>query len=364
MPSIRLITAAVLLIVATSPDAVTAQTDRGDYVSDASHVLGTYALPEADHSPAAMAAAAGRLLDGLDDDRRRRIAHPLQDDERREWTNLPARRNAGGLRLGDCDRAQVRAACDLMATLFSREGFEKMRDIMLADDQLLRNGVARPGFGTEDFSIVIFGTPSATGPWAFQIDGHHMGVNLAIHGERMTMSPSFIGTQPDAFTIAERRIKPLAGEIDDAFALMGSLSDEQRAKAIVNARRQQIEAGPGHDYRILAARGLSCASLDDAQRKRLLSLIEHWVDLLPPEHAKRRVAFLASEVGRMHFAWSGPTAPGSDVSFVILGPTLIIEYAGQDLGGDPLDHLHTMYRDPTNEYGGQLDEHGEVRHGP
>ena len=36
-------------------------------------------------------------------------------------------------------------------------------------------------------------------------------------------------------------------------------------------------------------------------------------------------------------------------------PSLIIEYACQDLGGNPLDHLHTMYRDPTNEYGRQLD---------
>ena len=67
-----------------------------------------------------------------------------------------------------------------------------------------------------------------------------------------------------------------------------------------------------------------------------------------------RMRALAAEVDDMRLAWSGPTAAGSDASYVIQGPTLIIEYAGQDLGGDPLDHLHTMYRDPTNEYGGQL----------
>ena len=39
------------------------------------------------------------------------------------------------------------------------------------------------------------------------------------------------------------------------------------------------------------------------------------------------------------------------VSYRLQGPSLLVEYACQNLGGDPLDHLHAMYRDPTNEYG-------------
>ncbi len=63
---------------------------------------------------------------------------------------------------------------------------------------------------------------------------------------------------------------------------------------------------------------------------------------------------LEKEIDQMSFAWNGPQAPGSDVSYYIQGPSLIIEYACQDLGGNPLQHHHTIYRDPTNEYGGQL----------
>jgi hypothetical protein len=33
----------------------------------------------------------------------------------------------------------------------------------------------------------------------------------------------------------------------------------------------------------------------------------------------------------------------------IQGPKLVIEYAPQRLGGDPSTHIHTMYRDPTND---------------
>ena len=55
------------------------------------------------------------------------------------------------------------------------------------------------------------------------------------------------------------------------------------------------------------------------------------------------------------FAWSGPTtvAPGRNGTsyYRIQGPNLVIEYAPQPLGGDPSMHIHTMYRDPTNDYG-------------
>ena len=46
--------------------------------------------------------------------------------------------------------------------------------------------------------------------------------------------------------------------------------------------------------------------------------------------------------------------PGSNVTayYRIQGPHLVIEYAPQ--GGDPAMHIHTMYRDPTNDYGAKL----------
>jgi hypothetical protein len=51
------------------------------------------------------------------------------------------------------------------------------------------------------------------------------------------------------------------------------------------------------------------------------------------------------------FAWSGPTEEDSVAYFRIQGPTVIIEYAPQSGGGDRIKHIHTIYRDPTNNYG-------------
>ena len=54
------------------------------------------------------------------------------------------------------------------------------------------------------------------------------------------------------------------------------------------------------------------------------------------------------------FAWNGAIQVNSDISYIIQGPSLIIEYACQGRGNQALEHLHSMYRDPTNEYGMQI----------
>ena len=327
---------------------------RSDFVSEASFVVGTYQPAKANHSPTEMAERANAFLKTLDASQVKQVRGPLDGEIRRAWTNLPARPDADGIRMGLLNSQQAKAACDLMASLFSKQGYDKMVHIMLADDQLLRGGRPGRGFGTEDFSLVIFGNPSEKKPWAFQLDGHHVGVNLSIEGEKVTMSPSFIGTQPEAFKIGKKTYRPFAGEMDLAYKLAGSLTFEQLKTAIISDRRGPIRTGPGRDGRIPRKAGVSCSTFSESQKKDILKLISQWVNDLPEKQARVRMATIEKELDQTSFAWSGDKAPRSDVSYIIQGPSLIIEYACQDLGGNPLNHLHSVYRDPTNEYGGQL----------
>ena len=108
--------------------------ERADFVSDASHIVGTYQPAEVSHSTEAQLKAANALLELMDDKQKVELLHSLDSNERREWTNLPAPPNAGGIRLGDMDKNEVKAVCDLMATLYSEQGYQKMVNIMLADD--------------------------------------------------------------------------------------------------------------------------------------------------------------------------------------------------------------------------------------
>ena len=321
------------------------------HASKVSEVLATYTPEVKDHSPAAMAEAAKKFLGALGDELRAQAALAYDSDEKAKWTNVPPRGPQGGVRLGDCDGAQIKLACDLLRTVMSRQGYEKARNIMLADDLLLRNGRPRPGFGAENFWLAVFGEPSAAEKWALQLDGHHVAINLNFHGKKVGMSPSFIGTQPKAIKYAGKDVEVMKGESGVAYKLINSLSDKQKRVAIVSKQRGRIATAAGKDGVVPKAVGFPCKEFNEDQRGLLKGLLQEYVGDLPEPYASKRMAQLEKEFDQMKLAWSGPTTLESDISYRIQGPSLIIEYACQDLGGDPLDHLHSMYRDPTNEYG-------------
>jgi hypothetical protein len=83
----------------------------------------------------------------------------------------------------------------------------------------------------------------------------------------------------------------------------------------------------------------------------LLDLASEWTGIMHEMVAKSKSEEIKQHITETWFAWSGPTEKGSAAYFRIQGPTVFIEYAPQRLGGDPTKHIHTIYRDPTNEYG-------------
>ncbi len=325
-----------------------------DHPSLASEVLETYP-PKPGDDPAVAATA---FLAALTEELSKECIHPLDCEHRAQWTNVPPGANEDGVRLGDLDETQLQRATDLLATVLSPEGYAKVRDVLLADDKLLRNGRPRRGFGAENFWLGIFGDPEGGAKdgreWGLQLDGHHIALNLSFKGEEMTMSPTFIGTQPAKYRRGEATIVPLRELSELAYGFVAALSAGQRQQAIQSPRRGRIAAGAGRDGYVPEPIGLACADLDENQGALLTALIEAYVRDLPAGHMQARLHALREEVPEMTFAWSGPTAKRSDISYRLQGPSVIIEFACQDLGGDPLNHLHSMYRNPENEYGASL----------
>jgi hypothetical protein len=80
-----------------------------------------------------------------------------------------------GLRLGELTKPQRAAALDALAAVLSKEGYQKVIDIMNADDQIIKDKANKMQFGTENFYLAVFGKPSATKPWMLQFGGHHLG---------------------------------------------------------------------------------------------------------------------------------------------------------------------------------------------
>ena len=132
------------------------------------------------------------------------------------------------------------------------------------------------------------------------------------------------------------------------------MTEPQQKIAIVSNKRRRIATAAGKDGVIPEVSGIPVKQLGIESKAQLLSLIGEYVHDLPKAAADKRMQELKQELDQMHFSWSGPTDRKSAISYRIQGPTLIIEYACQNLGRDPLNHIHAMYRDPTNEYGTKL----------
>ena len=309
------------------------------YASRAGAVLGTYRPAPPDRSPATMARAAARFLGLLDGVQRRSAQYALASPERRRWTNAPVRGQAGGITLGDLDDGQLRAFSDLLVALLSAKGYAKVRDVMLGDDlRATVDGEPNEGVGIGAFRFAVFGDPSAGSRWAVQLDGHHVALNVTLDGAAYSLSPSFIGTYPQTFTVA---------------------GAEQRALAVIGGKRGVLRVGPGRDGVVPEPAGIPGRLLDGAQREMLLALAWQWFELMPPDHARAHRERFLDGLGETRFAWSGPLAAGSDVSWAIQGPSIVIEYANDARGGtgagNPVDHVHTVYRDLDRDYGGGMD---------
>jgi hypothetical protein len=314
--------------------------------------------------------AANAFLATLSPAERTKCTFGFTSSQRTGWSNLPTgifQRN--GLRFGDITARQREAALALVAAALSREGYQKVTNIMNGDEVLKNAGGGRTGgrpgggpggpggrgggirFGLDEYYIALLGAPSATDPWMLQFGGHHLAINVTVVGRNSVMTPSLPAAQPAKYTLNGQTIRPLGQENDKGFALINALNAEQQKHAILNYEVRDLVLGPGADGKVIQPEGILASQLDARQQAMLLDVVHEWVGILNDEAATAKMAEIKANLPQTWFAWSGATKNGGLAYYRIQGPTVIIEYAPQQ--GD-LDHIHTIYRDPTNDYGAKL----------
>jgi hypothetical protein len=340
--------------------------------------------------------SANAFLATLDDAGRQKAVFAFTDDKQRaNWSNFPVMMvPRGGISLKDMTSAQRTACMALLSSVLSPRGYEKVQEIMEGDEvnKLTDTGPGGPGgrgpggpppqgappsggqnqgpppgsnggrppaggaiFGRDLYYISFLGKPSLTEPWMLQFGGHHLALNITIAGERGVLTPTLTGAQPALYKADGKIVRPLGAESDKALALLNALDDTQRKRAILSFQLADLVLGPGQDGKTIQPEGLKASAMNDKQRAMLLDVIAEWSGIIHESAAAARMAQLKNDIDDTWFAWSGPVTaePGKNITayYRIQGPHLVIEYAPQTLGGDPALHVHTMYRDPTNDYG-------------
>jgi hypothetical protein len=271
------------------------------------------------------------------------------------WSNYPVSDvPRPGLKLGSLTPTQRNAALHLLESVLSPSGYRKAQAIM-GSDQALHDAGQPFDSGCDAYTLAVFGRPSATSPWMIQFGGHHLALNLVMKGAHGSVTPTLTGAQPAVYTEHGKTVRVLAGENDKAFELLGALDPAQRKQAILSYKIDDLVLGPGHDGETIVPEGLRGSALSSWQKALLLDLIAQWAGIISEPYSGQRMAEIKAGLDDTWFAWSGPTthAEGRNGSayYRIQGPKLFIEFSPQGVGGDPTMHVHTIYRDATNEYG-------------
>jgi hypothetical protein len=308
--------------------------------------------------------AAGQFLAALDDEQRARTLFPVDDAEWRNWANVH-RFPRQGVSLAEMTESQRDDAFALLRAGLSSKGYETSRDIMRLNHHLAELVGNFDEYGEFLYFVTIMGTPSATEPWGWQLDGHHLVLNYFVLGDQVVMTPTFMGSEPmSAASGKYAGTAILEDEQTRALAFLQSLDAEQRSIAVQSEhkRRGENQTEMMRDNVTVPYAGLPATRLDADQRRRLLELVELYVGNVDVGHAAVKMDEVMAHLDSTYFAWKGSTEPDGVFYYRIQSPVIYIEFDHQGptaLAG-PRDaatrnHVHSVVRTPNgNDYGKDL----------
>ena len=327
--------------------------------TDGEVLPGLFSIAPTGVSTAQIRAAAESYLAALGSHEGR---HAIDSDAWRRWSNIHPYLMRQGALLDAMSPSLRDKALGVMQASFSERGFKEARDVMRLNETLLEMTEKPAEFGEWLYWLNIFGTPSESEPWGWQMDGHHLNVSCFVLGDQLTMTPFFLGSEPtlaDTGKYAGTRV--FEAEESRALALMGSLSPEQRQKAVVSQELpMELFGAAFRDNLELRYEGIAGSELTVEQRGRLLELVETYVGRTNAGHAAVKLDEIRTHLDATHFSWRGGFGSDSVFYYRIHSPVILIEFdhqRGIEFANDEPErsHIHTIVRTPNgNDYGKDL----------
>ncbi|MEU4157973.1 DUF3500 domain-containing protein [Actinoplanes sp. NPDC026670] len=267
------------------------------------------------------------------------------------WSNFPDGLFNGriGLKLGDLDDAQKKAAYAAVESVLSADGYTQVRNEIAGDDQLASQGGAPGDMGEDYYHIVFFGEPAADTPWTLQFGGHHLAHHISVGGGALSVSPHFSGIQPISFESGGKTVQGMKQETDHLFGLFQSLTGDQESAAQTADSYDDLVMGPGSDTDYPDQEGLSYTKLTAAQKKLVKAAIKDWVGDAADAFATPLLDLYESQLDQTTIAYSGTIEQETTGAYMrIDGPRVWIEWINTEAAGF---HYHTVYRDKLIDYG-------------
>ena len=315
--------------------------------------------------------AAQAFLAGLTEEQRKMTMFPVDDLEWRKWDNRHFYTQQG-VGFEDMTEQQRKLAFALFRSSLSAKGLKKTKDIMKLNGTLAELTDNFDEYGEWLYWVTIMGLPSATEPWGWQLDGHHVVINYFVLGDQVVMTPVFMGSEPIRAGAGKfKGTEVLQDEQNKGLALIKALDDSQRQKAVIQGKKDPFNtvAESFKDNVVLDYAGIPVAELNNNQKKLLLDLVDEYIGNMDEGHAQVKMDEIKAHLDRTYFAWIGETSENSVFYYRIHSPVIMIEFDHQRpiaLARSQIptrNHAHTVVRTPNgNDYGTDLLRRHSKRH--
>jgi hypothetical protein len=338
-----------------------AQEFRG-LTSDGAVHPNLFRLEQTGQALGGVADAARAYLASLTEAQRAETRFPLGDRAWQAWSNIHPFIMRHGLCLADLTGEQRERALGLLRAALSATGYRTARDVMKLNETVLDITGRADEYGEWLYWVSVMGEPSASEPWGWQIDGHHLVVNCFILGDQMVLTPLFMGSEPVHATSGKYAGTRVFGpEEKEGYGLMAALAPEQRATATIGDKLPfDVMTSAFHDNDVMPYAGLRYGDMTKDQRDLLERLVGLYTGRIRPGHAEIRFAEAKRHLDETWFAWIGRLDAASPFYYRIHSPVLLIEFDHQsgivfDNDEPTRDHIHTIVRTPNgNDYGKDL----------
>ncbi|MBJ7576814.1 DUF3500 domain-containing protein [Devosia sp. MC532] len=352
--------------------------------ADGTVIEDLFALEDQGFDPAPAVAAMEKMLAALSPEHQAGIAHKSDDDKWRGWYNPEIPFNDHGVRLEYMPEAARDAFLELLKACTSEVGFTKVQNLLSANRYLGEIYDLLNIMNEWSFHFLMFGTPSLTAPWGWNIYGHHVAFNCLIVGNQMVISPTFMGVEPNVIDRGNGNCFALFTEEErQGLALMQSLSAEQKQRATIFELMEDPKMGPDRfnfadqrhlggafqDNRVIPYEGVRASEFSAEQQAALLKLIETFIEHVPDAAREAQMALISKHLDETYWCWIGGHGDEDPFYFRIQSPVIMLEFdhhSGMWLTNEqPAKfHIHHITRIPNgNDYGRALLRAWEAKQG-
>ena len=230
----------------------------------------------------------------------------------------------------------------LLRASLSAKGLALSLDIMKTDQVLREVNDDALRYDEQLYFLTVMGRPSATEPWGWQLDGHHLIVNYFVLGDQVVMTPVFMGGEPVVATTGKYAGNAvMQAEQDQGLAFMRGARPGGPASSDA-APRQAGQRHPGQadsDNLVLEYRGVKAVARSRRRRRpSLLALAGLFVGNLRDEHARCGWSEVAAHLDDTWFAWTGGVSDDAVFYYRIHSPVVLIEFDHQSRGHHQINH--------------------------